>query len=214
MSNLKNEYGKIVNKTTNLEEAFKWACDGPHHLVPYNKENYKPLNEYDKKSNNLYGDHLRDLLKHIKNCNHITEVGHNIGHTARVFLYTKPNKLVSYDIKDFSKNGVKELAEKNNIKYEFYVKNSLDINIDDFEQTDFLWLDGNHSETHVYKELNKFEGKVNKYIFSDDTEAEGTPGPTGYGVLKAFNKFLADNDNWELETQSILGPGFIGIKRK
>mgnify|MGYP003625595681 FL=1 len=206
--------GKLVNTTLDLKEAYEWACNGPHHLVPYNKQSYKQLNELDKKSINLYGDHLRELTKYTSKCKHITEVGHNVGHTARVFTQHKPETFIAYDILDFSNNRVKELCEANDINYKFMITDSLKIDINNFEETDFLWLDGNHSYEHVYKELNKFSNKVRMYIFSDDTEAEGTPGPTGYGVIKGFNKFLSENNEWVLETQSILGPGFIGIKRK
>lgn len=205
--------GKVVNTTLNLKEAFNWACNGPHHLVPY-KKGYKPLNELDKQTNNMYGDHLRELIKYTEQCDHITEVGHNVGHTARTFVQHKPKKLIAYDILDFSNNGVKELCEANGIEYKFSVTDSLKINDNEFEETEFLWLDGNHSANHVYKELKKFSSKVGKYIFSDDTEAEGTPGPTGYGVIEGFKRFLNETDEWELEVQSILGPGFIGIKRK
>jgi hypothetical protein len=205
--------GKLINTSLDLKESFNWACEGPHHLIPY-KKSYKPHNKLDKNSKNLYGDHLRELIKYTSKCEHITEIGHNVGHTARAFISHKPKTFRAYDIVDFSNNGIKELCEANEIDYKFKTINSLDINIDEFEQTEFLWLDGNHSFEHVYKELIKFENKVQTYIFSDDIEAEGTPGPTGYGVLRAFNKFLNYNDKWELEVQNILGPGFIGIKRK
>lgn len=205
--------GKLINTTLDLSEAFEWVCNGPHHLVPYNKQSYKPLNELDKKSDNMYGDHLRELVKYSEKCSHITEVGHNVGHTARTFIQHKPDRFIAYDILDFSNNGVRELCEANGIEYKFSVTDSLKINDSELEETEFLWLDGNHSAEHVYKELKKFSSKVKKYIFSDDTEAEGTPGPTGYGVIEVFNRFLDETDEWELETQSILGPGFIGIKR-
>lgn len=202
-----------IPDSTDLQTNYDWTTDGPHHLVPY-KKTWKPLNEEDLRSKNMFGDHIKKLFPYFEGCKHITEVGHSIGHTARAFAFAKPKRFVAYDLLDCTNNNISEICKENNIDYSFHRKDILSVKDEDFEETEFLWLDGNHSAEHVYKELVKLESKVSKYIFSDDIEPEGTPGPTGYGVEEGFTKFLKDNDTWELHTISRLAGGFIGIRRK
>lgn len=145
-------------------------------------------------------EQLHILKNYAKQCEHITEIGVNIGHSTRGFMVGKPKKMVGIDIQHFGQatQRIQELAKNNGIEYEYRIVDSLSIEI---ESTDLLFLDGNHSYKYVFGELNQHSPKVNKWIFLHDINHEGKPSPVGepYAVIRGTEDFLKATDKWKIK---------------
>ncbi len=181
-------------------------------IIASDYSHFRELNDQEKeimkKDGTLNKWFYNLLISYGKQCDHITEVGIGGGSSGRAWLYCRPKKLVGIDIRRINK--IQKIAEQVGIEYDLIIENSIKIEI---EETDLLFLDGNHSSPHVFKELTTHSPKVKKYIIADDIGSEGRRGPTGYGVNAAFIQFLGKNKKWELVERVYVASGLIIIKR-
>jgi cephalosporin hydroxylase len=120
------------------------------------KENISDINQ-----------HIETLYDLGKECSHITEMGVRWVSSTWPFVYSKPDKMISYDIKKNPNiEKVISLCEEYSINYEFEEKDVLEVEI---EPTELLFIDTLHTYNQLIKELELHSNKVSKYIVLHDT---------------------------------------------
>jgi hypothetical protein len=119
------------------------------------------------------------------------------------------------------------LAENNKIEFNFIEENSMYAEID---QTDLLFIDSLHTYAHLTYELERYSGRVTKYIAMHDTSAPwGDMDDSLYygnyseypkyidktkrGLWPAVVDFLARHPEWKLEARHENCHGFTILKR-
>ena len=172
-------------------------------------------------------EHFPAIIKYGQQCDHITEMGVRGIISTWGWLATNPKKLVAYDIQDPSTWGsslqdVKDTAQSIGTKFEFYLANVLEVEI---EKTDLLFLDTWHSYKQLKAELTLHASKFQKYICFHDTTSYADHDETSYeiwgedwkaegiGIWKAIEEFLKSNPEWKLEKRFTNNNGFTIIKK-
>lgn len=129
-----------------------------------------------------------------------------------------------------SLNLAKKLSQANNINFQFWKINDMNIDINKFENVDMLFIDSLHTYCHLTYELEKFCNKVNKYISMHDTSAPwGTEDDNQYhgdfseypdhydknkrGLWAAVEDFLQRHPEWTLYERRFNNHGFTILKR-
>lgn len=170
---------------------------------------------------------VENIIKHIPN-GVFVEIGTHTGDFANFILENSSNSTlycidpyISYDNYDDAINNVtgdnlynqtyNTLKSKYGDRINFIRKFSEEAVNDIPDEIDFLYIDGNHRYTYVYKDLELYYRKVKKNCFIIGDDAVDTndsirnkngdvlinwgPGCYGhYGVIKAFNEFCSNNN--------------------
>jgi hypothetical protein len=159
-------------------------------------------------------EHINTLYEYGKECSHITEMGVRWVSSTWPLIYSKPKKMISYDIvKNENINEVINLASEYNIDYTFIEGDVLNLEI---EPTELLFIDTLHTYNQLYSELNKHSQNVSKYIILHDTISFGNIDENIYnhasdivksinsgkiGLINAINDFLVSNNGkyWKIK---------------
>lgn len=183
------------------------------------EQNYK---ERCEKESDIYR-HLPTLYQYACKVNHITEMGVGPGNSTAAFMHARPKKFITYDI--VANSTVQELINKSreiNLDFTYNVQSTLEVEI---EPTDFLFIDSNHSYSHLKKELALHAGKVSTYLGFHDLEAYGlrdqdNHGSGSYneqdpkGLLPAITEFLTEQSGqWSVEHFVLYNNGLLILKR-
>lgn len=187
----------------------------------------KTAEEYYLESCNNTSDineHLPILKKYAEKSKHITEMGVRTVVSTFSLILSKPQKMISIDIKHPCSFGacdrlkvIEEYSIINNIDYNFILSNTLDIEI---ENTDLLFIDTLHTYEQLKRELELHSNKVNKYIIFHDTELfankneviNGIETPQRKnGIIPAINEFLQENKNWKILEKFLNNNGLMVI---
>jgi hypothetical protein len=162
-------------------------------------------------------EHLPTLKRYAEECDHITEMGVRWVVSTYAFMMGKPKEMVSYDIVPVEKHGVDrqylvDLANDNDIKYEFIVADTRELEI---TETDLLFIDTWHIYEQLKKELELHGNKAKKYIiFHDTTTFEINGEGDGYvGLWPAIDEFLIDNPHWVIHERFTNNNGLTILKR-
>lgn len=181
-------------------------------------------------------DHLPTLRRIARECRSVVELGvRNVvsswgliqglsenPHSNRSYLgvdlgYPQPHVL----------ELVRELTLANNISFDFWLANDMDI---DIEPVDFLFIDTLHIYAHLTYELEKFSSKALKYIGMHDTsqtfeyrdclsytgdysEYPAFIDRTKRGLWRAVEDFLARHPEWVLHERYEYNNGLTILKR-
>jgi hypothetical protein len=174
-------------------------------------------------------EHIETLYQYGKQCKHITEMGVRWVSSTWAFLYSNPERLISYDIvKENNVVEVESLAKRNGLNFTFIEADVLKVEI---EETDLLFIDTLHTYNQLYAELQKHSGCVRKYIVLHDTNTFGfkdeindgkksdlieNAEKTKEGLVNALIDFLASDNGifWEIEKVFTNNNGLTIIKRK
>ena len=162
-------------------------------------------------------EHMPTLTTYAKECQHITEFGSRKGSSTVSMIKANTQKMISYDMyptEDIDR--LIELAKLENFNFEFKIQNVI---ADDFviEETDLLFIDTLHTYTQLIQELTIHSGNVKKYIIMHDTQTFKNRGESGNlekGLMDAVEKFVNENNNWEIEKIYINNNGLTILKRK
>lgn len=151
-------------------------------------------------------EHLPNLKKYAEECNHITEMGVRWCVSSYAFLASNPKKMISYDyVTHPNVETLIEDAKKANINFTYIEADTRKIEI---EETDFLFLDTEHSYDQVKAELKLHSSKVRKYIaFHDTVSFKNQIGP-------AIEEWFNSSNEWELEVHYPNNNGVTIYKRK
>lgn len=141
--------------------------------------------------------HIPTLYFLASQCNHITELGVRTGVSSTAFLYSQA-MVKSYDILLTAEaKALFEMAKQKGRDVELYEQNSL--TIENFEETDLLFIDTLHTYSQLIQELNLYHKKVRKFIVLHDTELFGeTAEDQTLGLKYAINEFLDNNRDWAI----------------
>lgn len=163
--------------------------------------------------------HLPILYQYAKNSFRVTEIG--LGTTANSILaFLKGCKNVtSIDIDPMPKvvKSVKEYAEQVGSNWTFLCKDS---RTEPIEETDFLFIDGEHSYNAVKRELELHAPMVRTYIGFHDVVSFASrnenPKETGSqfieGIVPAIFEFLRDNPWWQIDYYSPYCNGLLILR--
>lgn len=144
-------------------------------------EKIKQYYDYYKSTPSDINEHLVTLYEYSKECSHITEMGVRACVSSWAFLYSKPKKMVSYDlIRHPNINTLCEVASENLIDFKFINNDVLSVDIED---TELLFIDTWHTYNQLSSELIKHSEKVKKYIILHDTTTYGYVDEDRYGGL-------------------------------
>ena len=118
-------------------------------------------------------EHLPILKTYSQKCNSVTEIGLGAtGNSVMAFIAGCP-KVTSYDIEWHHKSIEDALLYAEHLGHDWkLVQDNTQTNI--IQQTDFLFIDGEHSYEAVREELNRHHTKVNKYIGFHDVVSYAT----------------------------------------
>ena len=190
----------------------------------------KIFNKYDElfRTPSDINEHLPILRYYADECKHITELGVRWAVSTYAFLITKPEKLISYDIKkDNAIDEAIKLAKEYNINFVFKESDVLNIEI---EETDILFIDTLHTYNQLTQELNLHSGKSKKYIILHDTTSYGYIDEHIYehsskllaekidvkqGIKNALNDFLVNDKGkkWIIHREYTNNNGLTILKR-
>jgi hypothetical protein len=185
---------------------------------------------YYKSTPSDINEHLDTLLSYSKQCNHITEMGVRTGMSTWAFLYSNPNKLISYDVgmNDFV-HKIISISKEYSINFTYKQEDVLKVEIED---TDLLFIDTHHTYNQLIQELKLHSKKVRKYIILHDTVSYGFIDESYYslvsdmvrnlpktkeGLVNAINDFLyqdEDGSNWEILKEYTNNNGLMILTRK
>jgi hypothetical protein len=175
----------------------------------------KKYEELCKKRSDIW-EHLPTLKKYSQECTEITEFGVRGGDSTWALLVGQPGKLTSYDIRDCTIQGLKELASENGTNFKFIVGDTLKIEI---EETDLLFIDTLHNYTQLSQELKLHGNKAKKYIIMHDTTSfewngESYIGKKERGIWPAISEFLEQNPHWSIKERFTNNNGLTIISRE
>jgi hypothetical protein len=192
-------------------------------------EKIKEFYNYHYSTPSDINEHLPVLLKYSQECSHITEMGVRTGVSSWAFLYSNPQKMISYDIgMNPTIQNIINIANACGINYTFNMNDVLSIEI---EPTELLFIDTWHSYNQLYLELSLHSKNVSKYIILHDTVSYGYNDESPYdgiseimkskeknkeGLINAVNDFLLtnDGDNWLIHDVYTNNNGLTVLKRK
>ncbi len=136
-------------------------------------------------------EHINTLYEYASKCNHITEMGVRWVSSTWGLLYSKPEKMISYDIvTNPNINEVINLSEECGINYSFVESDVLSINI---EPTELLFIDTLHTYNQLILELKQHSSNVSKYIILHDTETFGFNDEVIYNHASNIVKSVNNN---------------------
>jgi hypothetical protein len=182
-----------------------------------------------KKTVSDINQHLETLYILGKECSHITEMGVRWVSSTWPLVYSKPDKMISYDIKKNPNiDKVISLCEEYSINYSFEEKDVLEIEI---EPTELLFIDTLHTYNQLFKELEIHSNKVSKYIVLHDTTHFGRIDEVIYshasdiikksqttkqGLMTAIEDFLLTEfgQSWEIFRVYTNNNGLTILKNK
>lgn len=179
---------------------------------------YEQACQENEKTSDIYL-HLPVLYEYAKRNFIITEIG--LGTTANsVLAFLKGCKNVtSIDIDPMPNivASVKEYADSIGSNWTFLCKDS---RIEPIEETDFLFIDGEHSYNAVKRELELHGSRVRRYIGFHDVVSFASrnenPKETGSkfieGIVPAIFEFLEENPWWEIDYYSPYCNGLLILK--
>lgn len=156
----------------------------------------------------LYQSHLRkksDISRHLEIlsrlaslCNEVTEFGVRDGSSTSAFLYGRPQRLTSYDIKPFLKHDLYcNAAVAEGVAFEFIQMDT--IKMSPIRATDLLFIDTLHTYGQLKMELAIHAPMVSKYLIFHDTSTYGDRGQNGEaGLWLAISEYLKTNPCWSL----------------
>lgn len=140
----------------------------------------------------------------------IVELGVATGHTSKIFMHCANKKVYGIDIVSPPVKELSEYANKMDVEYEFIQSSTLDADPID---CDVLFVDSNHTEEWVYKELVHFSPMVSKYIAIHDTNPALREGSDFFGADLAVERFLKDDSNWEIFYNDNFACGLTVLQR-
>ncbi len=182
-----------------------------------------------KKTVSDINQHLETLYILGKECSHITEMGVRGVSSTWPLVYSRPDKMISYDIKKNSNiDEVINLCDEYLINYSFQEKDVLEIEI---EPTELLFIDTLHTYNQLSKELEIHSKKVSKYIVLHDTTHFGRIDEVIYshasdtikksqttkqGLMTAIEDFLLTEfgQSWEIFRVYTNNNGLTILKNK
>lgn len=153
---------------------------------------------------------LRDIAAE---CDDVTEFGVRAGISTAALMKGKPKKLTSYDIEPFE--HVVEytaIAEANGIEFAFKRQ-------DDCKEliaaTDFLFIDTDHVESQLRRELDMHAKQVRKFLGFHDMFMELWPPAhprTSYSLWMPVND-LIDSGEWFVTLCEMYSSGLVVLER-
>jgi|694.fasta_scaffold08002_22 hypothetical protein len=157
-------------------------------------------------------NHIQILQQYARKCDHITEMGVRGLNSTKVFLESKPKKLISYDwdkppfqVDRLILRQAQELALRDQIDFQFLVADTTSIEIN---PTDLLYIDTWHTYEQLLLELLLHSSNVKKYIIAHDTNELVFPGMTC-----AIEDFLNINQHWQMHFMLVDLPGITVLER-
>ena len=178
--------------------------------------------------NSDINEHLPTLFKYASECSSVFESGVR-GVTSSYALFYgltqsdfADKRMVLNDIHECKINEFSHITCELGIKTDYIWKNNLDIEFEDHETFDLVFIDTWHIYGQLKRELAKFSKITNKYIILHDTEVDRTDGETirnnwnaqeqseqsGFpvdeincGLQKAITEFLDCSPNWKLKEE-------------
>jgi hypothetical protein len=200
---------------------------------------YEKLKQiYEDKCNTAsdINEHLPALKELAKKCNSAVEIGiRNLVSTWAILQglsdnTAKSKRYVGIDLimppaRDL--NSARKLSQKNGIDYFFLCGNDMTIEL---EPADLLFIDSLHTYCHLMYELEKFSGKIRKYIVMHDTSHPwGTRNDSMYhgdyseypahfdktkkGLWPAVEDFLRNHPEWTLHKRYFNNHGLTILRR-
>ena len=149
--------------------------------------------------------HLPILRRYASKCKHVTEMGVRFGQSTRALL-VEPITLRSYDIVlDATVSGLFEKAQSIGKDVQYILGDTLQIEID---ETDFLFIDTEHTYPQLKAELARHHHKVKKYIAFHDTGV-----PYVAEIMPAIIEFLIEHPEWRFCYHNKHNSGFSVIEK-
>jgi hypothetical protein len=170
-------------------------------------------------------EHLPTLKYYSDLCDHVTEFGVREPISTYALMFGIPKRMISYDITPVERFGVsrdylKNIANENNIDYDFIESDTLKISID---ETDLLFIDTWHEYNQLKSELSLHHSKVKKYLIFHDTTTYAEVGENNTylgqsvqnpkGLWPAIVEFLEENTNWVIEQRFENNNGLTILKK-
>jgi len=150
-------------------------------------------------------EHLPTLYEYALRCDHITEMGVRRGVSTSSFLYANPKKFIAYDIRENGEvRNIFDMCLNNGKDFHYIIDNVLEVTI---EETDFLFIDTEHTYDQLSQELKLHANKVRKYIGFHDTVIYGEQ------LMKAINEFLDMNGEWKIVHDAKYNNGMVIIEK-
>lgn len=153
----------------------------------------------------------------------ICELGINQGTSFALMMLQKPKLCVGVDIHlwkwRFGNQGIPPLAP---LAEKFAAENGMELKMHEgssiakkaVHKVDMLHIDSLHKPTHLENELRMHATAIKKYIVFHDTKLDNRETGGEYAMWKVVEKFLEDNDQWELIEHYTEGKaGHAAIKR-
>jgi hypothetical protein len=169
-------------------------------------------------------EHLPILKKYAEECDIVVEMGVRSIVSTWAFLSAKPSKLISVDIvhpMDYINHDpdgcnldlVKELADKNNIDFDFILGDTLKI---DPIECDLLFIDTLHDYDQLKGELEIHSGSCRKYIILHDTTHFSSMGetPGKEGIWRAIEEFITSSKDWTIKERLVNNNGLTILEKK
>lgn len=163
--------------------------------------------------------HLPTLCDYAKSCFSVTEIGLNTTANSVLAFLKGCNNVISIDIEPFPDvvASVKEYANSIGSTWTFLCKDS---RVEPIEETDFLFIDGEHSYSVVKKELKLHAPQVRRYIGFHDVVSFASrnenPDETGSkfieGIVPAIFEFLIENPWWKIDYYSPYCNGLLILR--
>jgi predicted O-methyltransferase YrrM len=177
----------------------------PENIEAYHFKNCKTISDI-----NL---HLPVLLEYAKKCKTICEMGVRNGISTWTFLYSRPKKLVSYDI-EYSRDleEHKKYAKNESIDFEYIISDVLKTEINEY---DFIFIDTWHTYSQLKKELQLHAKKAKKYLGFHDVFTFGQKGEDGkdWGLIPAIMEFLQNNPEWKISYYTVENNGLLILEK-
>ena len=153
-------------------------------------------------------EHFSTIIKYGRQCDHITEFGVRWIVSTWGWLYSKPKKLICYDIENPSNWGeditdVYDTSKKIDVDFSFFQENTLNVEI---EETDLLFIDTEHTYEQLSSELKLHGNKSKKFLAFHDT--------TLYPLRKAIEEFIKENEHWLIIEDHQNNNRFMILKRQ
>jgi len=186
----------------------------------------KKTYEFKCKKPSDINQHLPTLKKYANQCQTIFETGVRGVVSSWALLLglvenNQPNKLLYLnDISPCKIEELEKVASQVGVKIKYQWKNNLELEFDDQQTFDMVFIDTWHVYAQLKRELAKFSQITNKYIVMHDTTVDEWQGETircrmnpdkqvkmsGFpkeeilrGLWPAIEEFLKENPQWKLK---------------